>query len=198
MAFLPKDGVPFRRLSTSRRQLDDLWEVKATQTPSEFTTAAAHVGGDKRYPIDVVYALLGGASPTAAWRLFRKMTRTELENAAGVSPTGLSSIERGPNSGNQVRDELAIALAIPAYALIALFLHDVRVCHNRGICSRNYGLIIGLLYGSSVFDQVSMPAWAPVIWCCANKMTSSVLRVSIHHFASLTEDSWEIPSLPAR
>jgi len=105
----------------TRRQLDDLWEVKATQTPSEFTTAAVHVAGDTRYPIDVVYALLGGASPTAAWRLFRKMTRTELANAAGVSLTGLSSIERGLNSGNQVRDKLAIALAIPAGALIALF-----------------------------------------------------------------------------
>ena len=126
------------------------------------------------------------------------MTRTELENAVGVSPTGLSSIERRLNSRNQVRDELAIALAIPAYALIALFNTTRGCAMTGGICSRNYGLIIELLYGSSVFDQGSMPAWALVIWCCANKTTSSVLRVSIHHFASLTQASCEIPSLPAR
>lgn len=105
----------------TRRQLDDLWEVKATQTPGEFTTAAVYITADTRYPIDVVYALLRGASPTAAWRVFRNTTRTELADAAGVSPTGLSSIERGLNGGNQVRDKLAIALAIPTDALIALF-----------------------------------------------------------------------------
>jgi DNA-binding XRE family transcriptional regulator len=53
--------------------------------------------------------------------MFRGMTRVTLSQAAGVSPTGLSSIERGLNSGSQVRDKLALALAVPADALIAHF-----------------------------------------------------------------------------
>lgn len=105
----------------TRRQLDDLWEVKATLSSTEFTYAAVRVARDTRYPVDVVYALLGGASPTAAWRMFRGMTRVSLSQAAGVSPAGLSSIERGLNSGSQVRDKLALALAVPANALIAHF-----------------------------------------------------------------------------
>jgi len=105
----------------TRRQLDDLWEVKATLSSTEFTNAAVRVARETRYPIDVVYALLGGSSPTAAWRTFRGMTRISLAQAAGVSSTGLSSIERGLNSGSQVRDKLARALGVPADALIALF-----------------------------------------------------------------------------
>lgn len=105
----------------ARRQLDDLWEVKATLSSVAFSDAAARVARDTRYPIDVVYALLGGSSPTAAWRVFRGMTRISLSEAAGISPAGLSSIERGLNSGSKVRDKLATALALPADALIALF-----------------------------------------------------------------------------
>jgi transcriptional regulator with XRE-family HTH domain len=49
------------------------------------------------------------------------MSRTALAAGAGVSTTGLSSIERGMNSGKQTRDKIARALAIPAGALIPVF-----------------------------------------------------------------------------
>jgi hypothetical protein len=54
---------------------------------------------------------------------FRNMSRTALGAGAGagVSTTGLSSIERGMNSGKQTRDKIARALAIPADALIPVF-----------------------------------------------------------------------------
>jgi hypothetical protein len=52
---------------------------------------------------------------------FRNMSRTALAAGAGVSTTGLSSIERGINSGKQTRDKIARALAIPADALIPVF-----------------------------------------------------------------------------
>jgi transcriptional regulator with XRE-family HTH domain len=67
---------------------------------------------------DVVSAPLEGKTRTAAWRLFRNISQTELAQKAGVSCTGLSSIERGLSSGNQLRPELADALAVPAEALI--------------------------------------------------------------------------------
>lgn len=105
----------------TRQQLDDLWEVKTTRSSTEFTYAAVRLARETRYPVDVVYALLGGASPTAAWRMFRGMTRVTLSQASGVSAAGLSSIERGLNSGSQVRDKLARALVVPADALIAHF-----------------------------------------------------------------------------
>jgi transcriptional regulator with XRE-family HTH domain len=67
----------------------------------------------------VVAALLEGKTPTAAWRLFRNISQTELANKAGVSCTGLSNIERGLSSGKQIRRKLACALGVPAEALIA-------------------------------------------------------------------------------
>ncbi len=79
----------------TRRQLDDLWEVKATLSSTEFTYAAVRVARDTRYPVDVVYALLGGASPTAAWRIFRGMTRVTLSQAAGVVLPGCLASSAG-------------------------------------------------------------------------------------------------------
>lgn len=105
----------------TRRQLDDLWEVKTARTAGDFAEAAMRIASDTRYPVDVVYGLLGGASPTEAWRSFRNMSRTALALEAGVSTTGLSGIERGMNSGKQTRDKIARALAIPADALIPVF-----------------------------------------------------------------------------
>lgn len=105
----------------TRRQLEDLWEIKTAQTVGDLAEAAMRVAADTRYPVDVVYGLLGGASPTEAWRSFRNMSRTALALDAGVSTTGLSGIERGMNSGKQTRDKIARALAIPADALVPVF-----------------------------------------------------------------------------
>ncbi len=105
----------------TRRQLDDLWEVKETLSSTKFSMRRYASLTPLVTPVGVVYALLGRASPTAAWRMFRGMTRVTLSQAARVSQAGLSSIERGLNSGNQVRDKLSHALAVPADALIAHF-----------------------------------------------------------------------------
>ena len=102
----------------TRRQLDDLWEIKATQAPVAFSEAMGRLVSQTLYPRDVVSALLEGKTPTAAWRLFRNISQSELAHIAGVSHTGLASIERGLSSGNQLRPKLACALAIPAEALI--------------------------------------------------------------------------------
>jgi hypothetical protein len=47
----------------TRRQLDDLWEVKTARTAGDFAEAATRIAFDTQYPVDVVYGLLGGAPP---------------------------------------------------------------------------------------------------------------------------------------
>lgn len=116
--------VTFEQLDVTpitRRQLEELWDIKTTGTAAEFADAAMRIASDSRYPLEIVYDLLAGASPTMAWRSFRGLSRTALALEAGVSATGLSGIERGMNSGKQARDKIACALAIPADALTPVF-----------------------------------------------------------------------------
>lgn len=73
-------------------ELRDLAEARAVQ--------AAISQGEETYPAELVNALIDGANPVRAFRVFRGLKATELARRAGVAPAYLSEIENGRKTGS--------------------------------------------------------------------------------------------------
>jgi DNA-binding XRE family transcriptional regulator len=73
---------------------------------------------DVRYPAAVVDAILGGATPLRAWRVYRGLSQISLAEAANLSATGLNKLELGKRDGRPATlRAVAKALDIPVSAL---------------------------------------------------------------------------------
>jgi DNA-binding XRE family transcriptional regulator len=56
--------------------------------------------GEETWPMEVVQAKSNGENPVRVYRTYRKMTMTELAEAAGISQPYLSEIEAGKKTGS--------------------------------------------------------------------------------------------------
>lgn len=57
-------------------------------------------GSDETVPLEVVEELVEGASPVAVWRKYRGFTQQQLADAAGVTKSHISQIEKGTKTGS--------------------------------------------------------------------------------------------------
>ncbi|QFY59380.1 helix-turn-helix transcriptional regulator [Rhizobium grahamii] len=69
--------------------------------------------GEETFPAELVYELLETDSRIRTYRIYRKMTATELAEAVGISQPYLSDIENGKKSGSvDVLKRIAVALRV--------------------------------------------------------------------------------------
>jgi len=74
-----------------------------------------HAGSDETVPLEVVEQLLDGNNRVAVWRKYRGLTQQQLADAAGVTKSHISQIEKGTKTGSldcmrQIADRLKVGL----------------------------------------------------------------------------------------
>ncbi len=69
--------------------------------------------GEETWPMELVEARARGENPVRVFRKYRKMTMTELAEAAGISQPHLSDIENGKKTGSvDVLKRIALTLRV--------------------------------------------------------------------------------------
>lgn len=70
-------------------------------------------GGQEVWPLDIVEARANGENPVRVFRTYRKLSVSELAQAAGISQPYLSEIESGKKTGSvDVLKRIAAALKV--------------------------------------------------------------------------------------
>jgi len=109
-AVLPYED--YLRLVEQAEMLEDIQDYDRAK-------AALDAGQEEIIPAEVVFALTEGENPVKVWREFRRLTRRELAEAAGISAPFLSQIESGKRTATtKVLAKLAQALSVTIDELI--------------------------------------------------------------------------------
>lgn len=87
---IPADD--YRLLLEKAEMLDDVAAYDRAK-------AALAAGDDELVPAVVVNAILDGENPVRVWRQHRKMSQSQLAEAAGISQAYLAQIETGKREG---------------------------------------------------------------------------------------------------
>ncbi|MBX9732031.1 MAG: helix-turn-helix domain-containing protein [Sphingomonas sp.] len=116
-SFTTPDGTEM--VVITRADYDRITSLAFSEDSHDLAAAhAALAASDARYPAAVVDAILAGASPLAAWRQHRGLSQQELAQAAGITQTAVSRLERKrngrfPEGRRTTREAIAVALQVP-------------------------------------------------------------------------------------
>ena len=100
------DGKPF--VLVPEEEFEDMMDIIAAKE-----IMARVAAGEETWPAELVYALLETDSRIRTFRIYRKMTVSELAEAAGISQPYLSEIEAGKKNGSiDVLKRIAAALSV--------------------------------------------------------------------------------------
>ncbi|CDZ29494.1 helix-turn-helix domain-containing protein [Neorhizobium galegae] len=90
---------------------DDFEDMMDTIKANEIMARIA--AGEETWPAELVYELLETESRIRTFRNYRKMTVSELADAAGISQPYMSEIETGKKTGSvEVLKRIAVALRV--------------------------------------------------------------------------------------
>lgn len=100
------DGKPF--VLVPEEEFEDMMDIIAAKE-----IMARVAAGEETWPAELVYELLETDSRIRTFRTYRKMTVSELAEAAGISQPYLSEIEAGKKNGSiDVLKRIAAALSV--------------------------------------------------------------------------------------
>ncbi len=98
MVTISKDE--YQRLLSARDDLEDITAARRALDTAE-----------ESFPVDVVERLLAGESPLSVFRMYRKLSQSELSRISGVNRVQIVDIEKGRSTGSvETLKRLAAAL----------------------------------------------------------------------------------------
>jgi len=100
------DGKPF--VLVPEEEFEDMMDVIMAKE-----ILARIEAGEETWPADLVYELLDTDSRIRTYRIYRKLSASDLATAAGISENELSEIESGKKTGSvNVLKRIAAALKV--------------------------------------------------------------------------------------